>query len=220
MAQPSTREFLSDVLAVLRTPDPVVQFGALRAAEDHDGDLRRLFPGRPFVGADVRPGPGVDRIEDLRGLRIADGGVGTAICLDAFEDGADPVTAVRELHRVLRPGGGVCLVSTAMRFGSHGGSGDPSRSTPEGLRRLLAPFDDVWVRGVGDPEAPHDVFGVGIRGGALDALRERGLPRLDAQQRASEQARGDVRLGPLRLSSRQPGHEGVRRLHRRLRGRR
>ncbi|WP_022928689.1 methyltransferase domain-containing protein [Patulibacter americanus] len=220
MAQPITREFLSDVLAVVPTPDPVVAFGVLQAEPDPDGDLRRFFPGRPFVGTDLRPGPGVDRVEDLQALRIADGRVGTAVCLDTLEHCADPVTAVRELHRVLRPRGGVCLLSCGVRFGTPGRSDDRLRFTPEGFRGLLAPFDDVWVQGVGDPGNPSRAFAVGIRGGSLDVLRERGLPRLQADQRAWEQTRGAVRVGPVRHPPRQLarelGREGIRRLHRRL----
>lgn len=223
MAQPITLEVLRDVLAVLPTPDPVVAFGALQVEPDRDDDLRRFFPGRPFVGADLRPGPGVDRVEDLRGLRIADGRVGTAICLDTLEHCADPVTAVRELHRVLRPHGGVCLISSAEPFGTHGSPDDPFRFTPEGVRRLLEPFDDVWVQIVGDPAIPRGVFGVGIRGGTLDALRDRGLPAPRADPHVGDVARGLVRQGPLRSLGRQLAagrdRESVRRLHRRLRRR-
>jgi hypothetical protein len=125
---------------------------------------------------------------------------------------------------VLRPRGGLCLISSVMLFGIHGYPDDYFRFTPEGFRQLLAPFDDVWVQGVGDPAIPREIFGVGIRGGSLDALRRQGLPRLDAHQRAWEEARGTVRLGPLRYPPRQLarelGREGARLLRQRLRGRR
>src|SRR3982074_329082 len=112
MAQPITRDFLSDLMAVVDLPEPIVEFGSLQVEAAQDGDLRPLFAGRDFTGTDFRPGPGVDRVEDLRALTFADGEVGTALCLDTLEHCEDPVQACRELARVVRPDGGVCVISS------------------------------------------------------------------------------------------------------------
>src|SRR3954447_15552389 len=119
MAQPIIRSFVQEVLAAVPGPDPVVEFGALQVEEHQDGDLRPLFAGRPFTGCDLRPGPGVDRVEDLRALGYGDGTVGTALRLDTLEHCEDPPQACRELARVTAPGG-VCVVSSVMLFGIHG----------------------------------------------------------------------------------------------------
>ena len=79
MAQRLIRDFVGDLMRVLELPDPVVEFGALQVEADQDGDLRPLFAGRSYVGTDMREGPGVDRVEDLRALSFADGAVGTAL---------------------------------------------------------------------------------------------------------------------------------------------
>lgn len=224
MAQPITREFLTDVLALVPAPDPVVEFGSLQVEAEQDIDLRRFFPGRPFTGTDFREGPGVDRVEDLRELSFADGEIGTAICLDTLEHCADPVTAVREMHRALRPDGGLCLISSVMLFGIHGYPNDYFRFTPEGFRQLLEPFDDAWVLGIGDQGIPREVFGVGIRGGSLDALSLDAMPQMAARQRWWDEADGLVRLGPLRypprLLAKELGWEARRLLREKLRGRR
>ena len=78
MAQRLIRDFVGDLMRVLELPDPVVEFGALQVEADQDGDLRPLFAGRSYVGTDMREGPGVDRVEDLRALTFGDGAVGTA----------------------------------------------------------------------------------------------------------------------------------------------
>ncbi len=202
MAQPITRAFVHDLMAVVDLPDPVVEFGSLQVEPGQDGDLRPLFAGRPFTGTDVRPGPGVDRVEDLRALSLDDGSVGTAICLDTLEHCEDPPAAGRELARVVAPAGGVCVVTSVMLFGIHGYPEDYFRFTPAGLRALLAGFDDVWVAGIGDPDIPSVVVGVGARGRALGLSLER-LPALAAAQRHWEQARDGVRIGPLRVPPRE-----------------
>ena len=78
MAQRLIRDFVGDLMRVLELPDPVVEFGALQVEADQDGDLRPLFAGRSYVGTNMREGPGVDRVEDLRALTFGDGAVGTA----------------------------------------------------------------------------------------------------------------------------------------------
>jgi len=193
MAQPIIRAFLAELTRTVDLPDPVVEFGALRVEPAQDGDLRPLFAGREFVGTDLRPGPGVDRVEDLRALSLADGSVGTALCLDTLEHCADPPQAGRELARVAAPGG-VCVVSSVMLFGIHGYPHDYFRFTPEGMRAVLSGFDDVWVRALGHPEIPTQVVGVGARGRALGLDGTR-FASLDAAQAGWEAGRGRVRVG-------------------------
>ena len=114
----------------------------MQVEEGQPNDLRPLFEGRDFIGTDFREGPGVDRVEDLRSLSFGDGEVGTALCLDTLEHCADPITACREMHRVVADGG-VCAISSVMLFGIHGYPSDYWRFTPEGFRTLLEDFDDV-----------------------------------------------------------------------------
>ena len=199
MAAPITHTFVRDLLQVLPTPDPVWEFGALQVEQEwQEGDLRPLFAGRPYVGTDFREGPGVDRVEDLRGLTLADGEVGTAICLDTLEHCADPPQACRELARVTRRDGGVCVISSVMLFGIHGYPQDFFRFTPEGFRTMLEQgFEHVWVCGVGHPGIPTWVFGVGTHGVPLD-LEMDDLPGVAAAQRRYDEAPGELRVGVLR----------------------
>jgi hypothetical protein len=213
MAQPIIRSFVADVLAAIDTPDPVVEFGALQVEAHQEGDLRPLFAGRPFTGSDMRPGPGVDRVDDLRALGLAEGEVGTALCLDTLEHCEDPPQACRELARVTADGG-VCLVSSVMLLGIHGYPSDFFRFTPEGLRAMLAQgFDDVAVAGLGDPAMPIQVVGVGAKGRSLGGLDLTALPSLRAAQERYD-APGAVRIGPLRIPPREAVRTVVRELAR------
>lgn len=220
MAQTLIADFVADLQRVVAMPDPVVEFGSyLTDPGSGAGDLRRLFAGRPFTGTDMREGPGVDRIEDLRDLSFADGSVGTALCLDTLEHCADPPQACRELARVCSPEGGVAVISSVMLFGIHEYPHDYFRFTPDGFRALLEQgFDDVWVAGLGDPAIPMQVVGVGIRGSVLDLALE-SFPSLAAAQGRYDAARGKVRIGPLQLSPRELARAVARDMPRLLRRR-
>jgi SAM-dependent methyltransferase len=200
MAQELIQRFVRDLTRAIELPEPVVEFGSLKVEAGQPNDLRSLFHGREFVGTDMREGPGVDRLEDLRSLRFADGEVGTALCLDTLEHCEDPPLACRELRRVTAPGG-VCVISSVMLFPIHDYPGDYFRFTPRGLRSLLCGFDEVAAVGVGDPLLPVQVVGVGAVGRALGLALEE-LPSLAEAQRGWEEAPG-LRVGPLRLPLRE-----------------
>jgi SAM-dependent methyltransferase len=193
MAQVLIHQFLAELKAKVEMPDPVVEFGSMQVEEEQEGDLRPMFAGRSYVGTDFREGPGVDRVEDLRGLTFEDGEVGTALCLDTLEHCADPPMACRELTRVTAAGG-ICVISSVMLFGIHGYPNDYFRFTPEGFRTMLEGFDDVWVCGVGHPDIPTQVIGVGVKGRTLD-LEFADFDSLVGAQRHFDAHRGKVRIG-------------------------
>jgi SAM-dependent methyltransferase len=206
VAHPLLYGVVADLVARAPLPDPVVEFGSMQVEPGQPNDLRPLFAGRTFIGTDMREGPGVDRVEDLRGLSFADGEIGTALCLDTLEHCVDPLSAARELRRVVSPDGGVCLITSVMLIGIHGYPNDYWRFTPEGFRLLLDGFDDVDVAWMGDPNSPFWVFGIGTRGREL-GLRLADLPSLAASQAEYERAEGKVRLGPFRYSLRELARE-------------
>jgi SAM-dependent methyltransferase len=148
----------------------------------------------------------VDRVEDLRALSLADGSVGTAICLETLEHVSDPPAACRELARVVG-GGGALIVTAPTLLGIHAYPDDYFRFMPDSFRAMLEGFDDVWVHGLGDPSMPMWVLGVAGKGRELDLALDR-LPRTARTQRQHDEARGRFRLGPFRY----PGRDLLREL--------
>ncbi len=214
MAQQLIADFVAELAGLVELPEPIVEFGSMQVEPDQPHDLRPLFAGRKFIGTDLRPGPGVDQIEDLRSLTFADGEVGTALCLDTLEHCEDPLAACRELHRVLRDGG-VCVIASVMLFPIHDYPHDFWRFTPDGFRRLLVPFDDVWVEGVGEPELPMQVIGVGAKGRKL-GLDQLTFGALRAEQERWDGADGKLRFGVVHVSLRELARTLVRDLPRAL----
>ncbi|MEQ1787214.1 MAG: class I SAM-dependent methyltransferase [Acidimicrobiales bacterium] len=194
------RAFAEDVATHLPIAPPIVEIGA-RAAAGQEGiaDLRSLFPGREYIGCDVQDGPGVDRIEDVHALSFPDESIGAVLSLDTLEHVADPLRALQEIHRVLKPGG-VVAISSVMFFPIHAHPWDYWRFTPEGFAQLLQPFESSLVLPYGYELMPETVFGIGVKGPA--ELSTDLLPRTTAM--CDAWARGlRVDLGPLRFSARQ-----------------
>lgn len=148
--------FAAGVGRAFAPPDPIVEIGSLQTpGQVGYADLRPDFAGRDYIGCDIVEGPGVDRIEDVRAMRFADGGVGALVAMDSLEHVADPQRAVAEMHRVIAPGG-VVAIGVPFIFPIHHHP-DFTRFTPEGLYRLLGAFARVAVFAVGDAQWPHSV---------------------------------------------------------------
>jgi SAM-dependent methyltransferase len=195
------RRFAEDVATNFDIAEPLVEIGA-RAAEGQEdiADVRGIFKATRHIGCDIQEGLGVDQIEDVHALSFEDNSVGTVVCLDTLEHVADPIRALEEIHRVLKPGGMVAM-SSVMFFVIHAHPWDYWRFTPEGFNLLLKPFESRLVVAHGWSEMPENVFGIGIKGPAPDLTPER-LASVHAL--ATEWPGGaNVDFGPIRLTTRQ-----------------
>jgi SAM-dependent methyltransferase len=213
----AVREFARDVAENFTIAEPVVEIGA-RAAEGQEAqaDVRSLFGGVEYIGCDIQPGPGVDRIEDAHALTFADESVGTVLCFETLEHTADPIRAVQEMHRVLQPGG-LLAISSVMFFPIHAHPWDYWRFTPEGFAKLLAPFESSFVMAHGYELLPEGVYGIAVKEGAVDLGPHR-LPRL-AGLAAHWGTDLPVDFGPIRMTTRQLWRETLRHTRRSVRRR-
>jgi SAM-dependent methyltransferase len=202
------RKFAEEVAAALPIAEPVVEIGARPAEGQQDiADLRQLFGGKEYIGCDIQEGPGVDRVEDVHALTFADDSVGTLLAMDTLEHVADPLRAVQEMHRVLRPGG-VLAMSSVMFFPIHAHPWDYWRFTPEGFALLLTPFESKLVMAQGWEHMPETVFGVGVKG-PYDGLVAELLP--ETNQAARDWGAGmPVDFGPIRMTTRQLWRQTMR----------
>src|SRR5215472_17239718 len=87
-------------------PGPILEVGSYQVpGQEEIANLRGLFPGKPYLGVDVRQGPGVDQVADVEALPHASGSVGTVIAMNTFEHVPRFWRGFEEIHRVLRPDG-------------------------------------------------------------------------------------------------------------------
>ena len=145
---------------------PIYEFGSyLVPGQEIVANSRPLFEKHklPYVGCDMRPGPGVDRVENLHSLSIETASVGTALCLETLEHVEDCQVAMDELFRVLKPGG-LIVISSGMKEIIHPSPNDYWRFTPEGFESLLKQFTYKHVIALGQPFFPRTVIGLGFKG--------------------------------------------------------
>lgn len=90
-----------------------------------------------YVGLDNAPHAHADLVGPIEAIPADDGAFDIVLCIQVLEHVDDPARAVRELHRVTRPGGRV-LLSTHGAMVYHPNPSDPWRWTHEGLERLFA----------------------------------------------------------------------------------
>lgn len=161
---------------------PVYEFGSYQVAGQEDrANLRSLFPGKSYVGCDMRAGPGVDRVEDLAGLKLPDGCAATVLCFDTLEHTFDVHQACREMFRVLRPGG-MLLLSAPFHFRIHAYPDDYWRITPSALLRLLDPYGAALVGYQGAAKTPHTVMALAVKRPIQEGFAQQALGVVDAFQ--------------------------------------
>ena len=163
--RPRIRNFVGLVAKTLLIKEPIYEFGSLRVDnQDVIANLRPIFPDKEYIGCDMRAGRGVDMVLNLHDIDLPDNIAGTVLCLDTLEHVEYCHQAVSEMHRILRPGG-ICVLSSVLKFKIHSYPDDFWRFTPSGFKSLLKPFDSQWVGSRGqDPKFPHTVLGIGVKG--------------------------------------------------------
>ncbi len=189
------KAFVQLVSQTFDCPGPVYEFGSYQV-EGQEGfaNLRTLFGSKPYVGCDMRSGPGVDRVEDVSALTLPDASVGTALCVETFEHVFEVRRAFDEIFRVLRPGG-LFLLTSPLNFRIHGYPDDYWRMTPSCLRRMIEPYDGRIVGAQGHAAFPHTVMSLAAKGPAPADFAARANRLVQAYQGWLLGAEGGLPLG-------------------------
>ena len=160
----SVKDYLVKIIHRYPVLEPIYEIGAYRVEGQEDfADLRPFFPGKVYVGCDMRSGLGVDRIEDVHCLKMKTNSVGTVLIFDTLEHVENVHQAMKEIHRVLKPGGMV-IMSSVMNFPIHDYPSDYWRFTPKAFELLLKRFTVYEVEFDGALAFPEGIYGFGIKG--------------------------------------------------------
>ena len=160
----SVKDYLQKITRRYSVQEPIYEIGAYRVeGQEEFADLRSFFPGRAYVGCDMREGLGVDRVEDVHCLKIGRSSIGTVLIFDTLEHVENVHQAMEEIYRVLKPGGMV-IMSSVMNFPIHDYPSDYWRFTPKAFELLLKRFPVYEVEFDGDHQFPEGIYGFGIKG--------------------------------------------------------
>jgi SAM-dependent methyltransferase len=161
--RPNVREFLRLITCHVDLPEPIIEIGSFQVdGQEELANLRPLFPGKQYIGCDMRPGKGVDSIENVENLSYQNESIGTIICLDTLEHVKNIIMAKNEMHRVLNPNGFI-IISSVMNFPIHDYPYDYWRFTPEAFDFLLDMFISKIILYQGFHDFPHTIFGIGAK---------------------------------------------------------
>jgi SAM-dependent methyltransferase len=163
------------VVETFDLPQPVVEVGSYQVEGQEDLiNLRGFFPGKEYLGIDMRAGPGVDRVETVEALTLPDASVGTVLAFSVFEHVRQFWRGFDEVYRVLRPDGALA-VCCPFHFHIHAYPSDYWRFTPAALESLLERYPSKIIGWHGPKSKPANVWAV--------AFREKHPPISDAQYR-------------------------------------
>jgi SAM-dependent methyltransferase len=157
------KAFCRLVAGTFNCPEPIFEFGSYQV-EGQEGyaNLREFFLQKDFVGCDMRPGPGVDRVEDVTSISLPSESAGTVLCIETFEHVFEVSKAFDEVFRLLRPGG-IFVITSPLNFRIHGYPDDYWRMTPSCLRRQLSRYAASVSGYQGHSAFPHTVMGIGLK---------------------------------------------------------
>jgi SAM-dependent methyltransferase len=154
------RDWIRLLADTVPIPEPIVEFGSFQVEGMREvADLRPLFPGKRYLGTDLRAGPGVECLLDLHQVGLLDEAAGAILVLDTLEHVEFPRRAMEQIARALKPQG-VFAISSVMDFPIHQHPCDFWRFTPMGFESLLRIFPTCLVFALGREDFPHTVLGL------------------------------------------------------------
>lgn len=130
------REAVSIIAKTMKPKGKVLEIGSRKEVGQRQlADLRKIFSGCEYMGVDMRPGPGVDKVVGDR-LPFGDESFDVVLCLEVMEHADKPWVLASEIERLVKKDGWV-IISSQQNFPIHNHPSDYFRYTPFGLSVLF-----------------------------------------------------------------------------------
>jgi len=123
------------------------------APQVHEG-AKVYFKKAKIETLDIDSNSGATYIADITKYNkfMPDKKFDVIICTEVLEHTLDPFSAVKEIYRLLKFGGGILLLTVPFNFRIHGPLPDCWRFTEHGLIELLKNFSTVKIESIDTPE--------------------------------------------------------------------
>lgn len=145
------RKAIEIIARNLPKPTRILEIGSRQEKNQQEiANLRELFPGSRYLGTDMRPGPGVDRVADAEKLPFEKGAFDLVLCLETLEHARKPWLIAGEIERVVSSKG-IAIVSSQQNFPIHKHPSDYFRYTPFGMTSLFDGFASKLVFSISPP---------------------------------------------------------------------
>lgn len=136
---PQNKRMINNLLARFNHNSVIVNVGSGPAYFEERQDI---------INVDIYPYTAVDILSDGHSIPIIDNSVDLAISIAMLEHTATPQDSLREIYRIVRPGG-YALVFVPFMQPFHAAPNDYYRWTEKGLEHLMKPFltERTWIGG-------------------------------------------------------------------------
>lgn len=114
MARERSKTFVDESIAKIAEHGIVLDIGGGQRFGKWMREYEPLFAKTDYRTFDYDASTGADVVGDIHALPLADASVDAIICSSVLEHVKDPCAAMRELHRVLRPGGALFFYVPSM----------------------------------------------------------------------------------------------------------
>lgn len=169
---------------------PVYKFGFF-PLEAPVVSLRGCFPEVSYVGCNFTDPEELGRMDELARLPLPDGSAGTVVALNLLERVASARQTVREMIRILSPGGALVVGSGVLDAPNGDGRTEPLR--PDEMARLLDHLEVTLIGWQGEHRGEQAIYAVGFKTPAAGPVFEgttRFLEDFQARLDRIEQPRG------------------------------
>lgn len=146
---PEMKIFVEVASKIFETPTPICEVGSFQVPEGF-ANLRPYFP-KPYIGLDMRHGPGVNVNGSVELLPLKKESIGTLISVATMEHVENPIRAFNEIYQVVSKENGIVILTSVFNFPIHSYPSDFWRFTPECFNLSLKRFNPRIICALGPP---------------------------------------------------------------------